>query len=194
MTTREVFGDIQHLDDTPWENYRGTIWRAPLTYTDDIVYSADTVDFVTDAAGHFSVDLAVDPGYIATYYVIQWRGEAMTFSIMPGDPVNITQLLGVSPGGADIIDESLAGWVAGNSYELTAITYNVTYPNVIATATVKWPDGSAGTFTTTTTNTTWQAIDAYTITHTLSGKTVTQPLITRNVNGDVTIKPALTVA
>lgn len=193
MTTREVYGDIKHADDTPWVGYRGTIWRAPLTYTEDVVYSADTLNFVTDDDGHFSVDLVVDSGFIATYYVIQWRGETMTFSIMPGDPVNITQLLGVSPGGASIIDEALVGWVAGNNYELTAITYDATYPTVISTATVAWPDGSAGVFTTTTINTTWHSIDAYTITHTLSGKTITQLAITRNANGDVTVKPALVV-
>jgi hypothetical protein len=65
---------------------------------------------------------------------------------------------------------------------------------VVVIATVKWPDGSGGTFTVTTKNATWLAIDAYTISHTLSGKTVTQAAVTRDSAGAITAKPALTVA
>lgn len=97
-------------------------------------------------------------------------------------------------GGAGVTDALLKEWAEGNDYEMTAITYNGTYTTVVASATVKWPDGSAGTFTATTTNTAWQAIDAYTITHTDSSKTVTQAAVTRNSEGSVTTKPALSVS
>lgn len=90
------------------------------------------------------------------------------------------------------IADLLAEWADGQNYELTAITRDS--DGVITTATVKWPDGSAGTFTTTTKNTTWGAIDAYTITHTDSGLTITQSAVTRNANGEVTAKPAITIA
>ena len=86
----------------------------------------------------------------------------------------------------------LKAWTSGESYELTSITRDS--DEVPTTATVKWPDGSAGTFTRTTKNTTWLAIDAFTISHTLSGKTVTQAAVTRDSGGAVTTKPALTVA
>lgn len=95
--------------------------------------------------------------------------------------------------GANVTDSQLKAWTEAEAYEMTSITYSSTY-GTVSSATVKWPDGSAGTFTATSTNTTWLGIDAYTITHTTSGKTVTQAAITRNGNGDVVTKPALTVA
>ena len=95
-------------------------------------------------------------------------------------------------GGATVSDAQLKEWTAGEDYEVTAATYDA--DNVVTTATVKWPDGSAGTFTTVIKDGTWLAIGAYTITHTASGKTVTQALVTRDANGNVTVKPALTVA
>lgn len=86
----------------------------------------------------------------------------------------------------------LKEWTEGEDYELTAITRDAN--DIATTATVKWPDGSAGTFTTVTPNTTWYCIDAYTITHTNSGKTITQTAPTRNSAGSITVKPALTIA
>ena len=96
-------------------------------------------------------------------------------------------------GGATVSDEQLIEWTAGEDFELLSITYDGTSTGVIATATVLWPDGSVGTFTTTTINTTWEAIDAFTITHADSGKTVTQAAVTRNADGNVTVKPPLSV-
>ncbi len=95
-------------------------------------------------------------------------------------------------GGASVLAQVLKEWAEGGAYEVMAAT--VDSDGLITTATVKWPDGSGGTFTTTTKNTTWIAIDAYTVTHTNSGKTVTQTAVTRDTNGNVTAKPALTVA
>ena len=99
-------------------------------------------------------------------------------------------LLGGS--GATVSDAQLKEWTEGEDYEITAATYDS--DNVVTTATVQWPDGSAGTFTTTVKDTTWLAINGYTITHTVASKTVTQATITRDANGNVTVKPALTVA
>lgn len=102
--------------------------------------------------------------------------------------------IGNAGGGSGATAAILKAWTSGECFELTSITYDGTYTQVVSTATVKWPDGSAGTFTTTNINTTWEAIDAYTISHTDSGKTVTQSLVTRNADGRITTKPALTVA
>lgn len=91
--------------------------------------------------------------------------------------------------------ELLKEWTRGRQFRFTGtITYNTTYPWLVSTATGTWPDGSAGTFTATTTNSTWRAIDAFTITHTNSGKTVTQSAVTRDTQGRVTTLPALTVS
>ena len=97
-------------------------------------------------------------------------------------------------GGASVIAGILTGWTESESWEATSLTYDGTYTSVVASATVKWPDGSAGTLTATSINATWYAIDAYTITHTASSQTVTQAAVTRNSDGSVTTKPALTVA
>ncbi len=94
--------------------------------------------------------------------------------------------------GSAVEAETLKQWTEGECYELTAITYDS--DGVPTTATVKWPDGSAGTWTTVTKNSTWLAVDAFTVSHTASSKTVTQAAITRDANGQVTVKPALTVA
>lgn len=94
--------------------------------------------------------------------------------------------------GAAATSALLKSWVTSEGYELTAITRDV--DEVVVVATVKWPDGSGGTFTTVTKNATWLAIDAYTVSHTLSGKTVTQAAVTRDSAGAITAKPALTVA
>lgn len=95
-------------------------------------------------------------------------------------------------GGSGVLDDTLKEWAEGEDYELTAITRDA--DGVPTTATVKWPDGSGGTFTTVTKNSTWLAVDAYTISHTSSSKTVTQTAVTRDSDGNITAKPALSVA
>lgn len=89
-------------------------------------------------------------------------------------------------------DAQLAAWAESEAYEATSITRDS--DGVVTTATVQWPDASAGTFTTTTKDTTWLAVNAYTISHTASGKTVTQAAVTRAADGSISTKPALTVA
>lgn len=105
-------------------------------------------------------------------------------------------ILAGAPGGATVSDQVLKAWTESGAYEMTAITYHVTNTKAVSTATVKWPDGSAGTLTTTAYNTTASParVNAYTISHTDSGKTVTQAACTLNGDGEITVKPALTVA
>ena len=88
-------------------------------------------------------------------------------------------------------DTTIIGWAASGAYSLTSATRDS--DGVITTATVSWPDGSAGTFTRTTKNATFLTIDAYTVTHADSGKTVTQSAVTRDSSGNVTAQPALTI-
>ena len=79
------------------------------------------------------------------------------------------------------------------TYQFVALTYDS--DNVITTGSVVWIDGATGTFTTVTKNTTWFAIDGYTVTHVLGGvtQTVTQPDVTRDAFGRVTVWPVLVV-
>lgn len=60
-------------------------------------------------------------------------------------------------------------------------------------APVVWPDGDTGVYTATTVSTAFPgAVDAYTITK--DALTYTQPAMTRDANGAVTNRPAITVA
>lgn len=111
---------------------------------------------------------------------------------MTGPDAALDQAITNLHGGANVTDDTLKGWTEGENYELTSITRNG--DGVITSATAKWPDGTSGTFTATTVNGTWLGIDAYTVTHAASGKIVTQTVVTRNADGDVTSKPALTVS
>lgn len=104
---------------------------------------------------------------------------------------DVSSLVGLL-GGAGVSDAQLKAWTEAGSYEPTSITWDS--DGVVTTATVQWPDASAGTFTTTTKNTTWLAVDAYTITHADSSQTVTQAAVTRDSNGNVTTKPALAIS
>lgn len=122
--------------------------------------------------------------------------NASTFNTpMSGLDSGITNLdarVDALEGGAEVSDEVLKAWTEGECYQMTLITWDS--DNVISGASVVWPDGSAGTFTRTTKNSTWLAVDAYTITHTDSGQTVTQAAVTRDGDGNITAKPALTIS
>jgi len=94
--------------------------------------------------------------------------------------------------GTDGNNEKLRAWTLSGAYSLTSATRDV--DGVITTATVSWPDGSSGTFTTTTKNTTFLTVDAYTVTHTGFSRTATQPAVTRDSGGNVTAQPAITIS
>jgi hypothetical protein len=64
--------------------------------------------------------------------------------------------------------------------------------DVVTSAAVVWPDGTTGTFTTDTINSTFQAIDAYHISY--GSTTYYQDAITRNANGAAITVPAIRVA
>lgn len=67
--------------------------------------------------------------------------------------------------------------------------------DVVTSSPVTWPDGILGVFTATSVNATFKCVDAYTITYVGSTtKVVTQAAVTRNANGEITTRPALTVA
>ena len=90
-------------------------------------------------------------------------------------------------------DQELIEIVSAEGYELLSITRDL--DGVPNTATVKWPDGTAGVFTTVTKNSTWLSVDAFTVTYLGSTiKTVTQAAVTRDSSGAVITKPQLTVS
>lgn len=62
-------------------------------------------------------------------------------------------------------------------------------------ATVTWPDGVAGVYSGTASATFPSAIDSYTVTRASTPtQTYTQPGVTRDASGNITNRPAITVA
>lgn len=100
----------------------------------------------------------------------------------------------VSVGGVTLytLNAQLVRDVASGAYQITQASFDPTYLTM-QTGAVLWADGSAGAWTNLATNTTFGAVDSYLVTHVNSGKTITQPLVTRSGTGQVTNKPALTI-
>lgn len=95
------------------------------------------------------------------------------------------------------LNAGLIGWTLAQAFRVSSASRDSN--GAITTASVVWPDGSTGTFTTDTASTAFPgAIDAYHVTYVNAGlsisKTVTQTAVTRDGNGAVTAQPALTVA
>lgn len=128
------------------------------------------------------------------YHTAVSTGAAANASVINSPLSALDTAISQHGGGANVTNAVLRAWTEAGSYQMTSITYHGTYTNVVSYASVTWPDGSVGTYTSTTINTTWQAVDAYTITHATSGLTVTQAAVTRNAAGNITTKPALTIA
>ena len=96
-------------------------------------------------------------------------------------------------GGTAASSQTLIQWTAADAFQLTAAT--VDSDGCITTGTLLWPDGSSGVYTRTAKDATFLVTNAFTATHVLTGKTVTQATITRDAaTGVPTVKPALTVA
>lgn len=143
-----------------------------------------------------TVDLEPDQVTVVSTTALGPAGPAGTPGSVSGVGAGLSLSGGVvAQGGATVPNQVLKEWTSAGSYEATAITYDATHTSTVSTATVKWPDGSAGVFTTDTIDATWETVDAFHITHVASGKTVTQTAVTRDATtGVVTAKPALTVA
>ncbi|MES2225155.1 MAG: hypothetical protein V4478_04190 [Patescibacteria group bacterium] len=90
---------------------------------------------------------------------------------------------------------TLTSWTYAQTFALTTITRDMN--ETIVSASIVWPDGSTGTFTTDTASAIFPgAIDAYHVTYVpVSGptSTVTQPLLTRDATGAVTAQPVLVI-
>ena len=90
----------------------------------------------------------------------------------------------------------LEGWTLSQDFVLLSATRNAN--EVITTASVLWPDGSTGSFTTDTINPTFNTIDAFHVTYvwTVNGggnHTITQAAVTRDASGAVIAQPNPTV-
>jgi hypothetical protein len=158
-------------------------WSNAVNYGVNQAVIRNNIIYVSIKAGT-NHDPATSPTYW-TATVIETVGAAAAA---------VATILDETIGGADATDALLKGWVAAEEYELLAIDYDDVFVNTISSATVKWSrDGSGGTFTTMHIDPDNEVIDEYEVSHNLSGKTVHQPRITLNADGQPTLIPALVV-
>lgn len=90
-------------------------------------------------------------------------------------------------------DATLMGWALTQAFVLTNATRNV--DGAITTASILWPDGTAGVFTADVLSSAFVgATDAWHATYLGSvTRTITQLAVTRNADGAVTLQPAITI-
>jgi hypothetical protein len=109
-----------------------------------------------------------------------------------------TQYLNTTRGDARYAALGSDAWLksfATDPSEIFTGTRTLDANGVVTSSPVTWPNGASGVFTATTVNATFKCVDAYTVTY-VDGttKTVTQPAVTRNGTGEITIRPALTIS
>lgn len=164
----------------------------PLAASPNLVISPD-IKVTTDAEGDFSVSLAV-----GEYKVYLGLADTLGLWIsVPDDSLSysilslINNTLPFRRTEPPYDDRRLLEMAEAGAWELLTTTYDASYR--ITGGTVKWPDGSAGVLTINAWDTDGQP-NGWSLTHTTAGRTITQPTMTRNAQGDITTKPALTIA
>lgn len=114
-----------------------------------------------------------------------WGGCCPTTETVPDDDGE--------PSAAEFDLNNLLIWAMGGNYELLSITL-VDETGVPVTANIGWPDGSTGTYQMTYKDIGCNMANGYILTHSATGATVTQPLITRDGYCNPVTKPALVVS
>lgn len=89
---------------------------------------------------------------------------------------------------------ALETWANAQTFQLVSATRDAN--SAIVTATIVWPDGTPGVFTTDVASIEFPgAIDAWHATYAGSpAKLITQTAVTRDANGAVTAQPAITIS
>jgi hypothetical protein len=87
----------------------------------------------------------------------------------------------------------ITAWALVQAFQVVTATRDVN--GAIVTASIVWPDGTAGVFTTDVASTAFPgAIDAWHATYASSpAKLITQPTVTRDASGAVIAQPAITI-
>jgi hypothetical protein len=126
-------------------------------------------------------------------------GEFVTYQAFSTDyqpMLNVKPLATLDARYGAVLNTHLLAWAYAQAFRLVSATRDAN--EAITTASVVWPDGSTGTFTTDTASTAFPgAIDAYHVTYIpASGptKTIAQTAVTRDGAGAVTAQPGLVVS
>jgi len=88
----------------------------------------------------------------------------------------------------------LGNWQAALERFNGAPTPHGTYPDMIASANVIWPDGGAGVYTAVTIDPVWLETTHWTLTHAVLGLTLTFSGLIRNSNGFITTPGTFSVS
>jgi len=164
--------------------------------TGDMLSSVYDPDTISDDA--FDMDNMKES---STNKIFTSTERSKLSAIAAGAEVNVNADWDATSGDSEILNkpagilptnDQIVAWAQGKNYEPGTITRDS--EGRITSMTVVWPDDSAGTYTATDYNATHEVYDGYTITHTDSAQTVTQSAVTRNSDGAVTTKPALTIS
>ena len=120
------------------------------------------------------------------------NADAATFNSVYGE---LDQAVTLGGGGSNATDY----YILGNFLDALSDfrgnpTYDVTYTDVIKTVNVAWPDSSTGVYTAVTIDATWLEPTEFTVTHVLSGLTLTGSGLVRNAAGQITTRMTLAVA
>jgi hypothetical protein len=88
----------------------------------------------------------------------------------------------------------LATWAQNESFRVVAATRNA--DEAMTAATIEWPDGTGGAFTADALSVDFPgAVDAWHATYLgTPARTVTQPAVTRDSAGAISVQPAITIA
>jgi hypothetical protein len=80
----------------------------------------------------------------------------------------------------------LANWMAAMQRMTAAPTPHGTYPDIVGTVAIQWPNGGTGVYTATAVDATWEEVTAWTLTHAAFDLTLTWSGQVRNSNGFIT--------
>jgi len=91
---------------------------------------------------------------------------------------------------SEIVQVRIIAWALSEAFTIADSS------GLLTSSAITWPDGTPGTYTCTDENVEWGVADAFTLTYVRGGTTltVTQASVTRDANGVVTNRPALTIA
>jgi hypothetical protein len=93
--------------------------------------------------------------------------------------------------GLAVVPVQLTAWFEGELWAAPVITRDDT-SGAPLTASIVWPDGTAGTFTSLVLSTAFPgAVDSFSVTY--GSLTITQPTITRDANGAPITRPTPTI-
>jgi hypothetical protein len=139
--------------------------------------------------------LKADLTYVDTQLGLKANASALA---LKADTTAVNNSLGLKANAADfdLIKPGSDQWLVTHSMDPTPLFFGaitVNENNVVLSAAVRWPNGIAGVYTATTVNSTFNVVDAYTITYGSSAVVVSQAAVTRNSDGYVTFRPTLTV-